>query len=101
MGKALAGDLRTLLGLGEDEGALQDRLYEHADALGAPSRVGRVETLCGFDVFDEGVDVRCQAALAGGADVRMGRIGFLQQRAEKTGVVWQLAAQDLDAEIDV
>ena len=42
-----------------------------------------------------------RALVAGGANVGMGGMGFLQQRAEVAGVVGRLAAQDLTAEIDV
>ena len=53
MGEALASDLGTLFGLGENEGALQDRLDEHTQALRAPGRFGRIEALGGFDIASE------------------------------------------------
>jgi hypothetical protein len=45
--------------------------------------------------------MRRKTLLAGGADFGMGCVSLLQQRAEKTRVVRQFAAQEFDAEIDV
>ena len=50
MPQALDGDVRALFRLGKDEGALQNRLHEVSDALGAPWRAGRMELLRRLDV---------------------------------------------------
>ena len=101
MREAVARDLGALRRLGVDERALQDRLDEIADAFGGPGRLRRIAALGGFDVGDQHGDVRRHALLAGGANVGVGRVGLLHQRAEQAGVVGQFALQDLGAEIDV
>src|ERR1700689_2131113 len=101
MREALPSDFGTLLSLGENERALHDRLDEHAEAFGAPGRIRRIKTLRSFDIAGERVVVRRKAPLAGLADVGMGRVRLLEQRAEKARVVRQVAAQDADAKIDI
>jgi hypothetical protein len=96
-----AGNLRALGGLGEDEGALKDRLDEVADAFGGPGCVGGVEILGGLDVSSEGFNVRGERVLAGGADVGVGRVGLLDKGAEQAGVVGQFAGENSGAEFEV
>src|ERR1039457_1104177 len=96
-----AGSLRALGGLGEDKRTLQDGLHEVADAFGGPGCIGCVEILGGLHVSSEGVDMRGERMLAGGADVGVGRVGLLDKGAEQAGVVGQFAGEDGGAEVEV
>src|SRR5208337_3073434 len=101
MRETFAHDLRTLLCLGEDECALQNRLDEVADAFGAPWRIGRVELFCGGNIARNNRNMRGHPLVAGGADIGMRGVGFLNQRAKETGVVRQIALQNLATKIDI
>jgi hypothetical protein len=96
-----ARNLRTLGGLGEDERALEDGLDEIADALGGPGRVGRIEVFGGLGVAGESFDMGGEGVFAGGAKVRVGGVGLLDEGAEQAGVVGQLAGEDGGAEVEV
>ena len=51
----------------------------------------------GFERLGVAADVPC----ASGAYIRMGLVGFLDDRAGKAGEIWQLARQDRFAKLDV
>ena len=101
MRETLAHDLGALLCLGEDERALQNRLNEIADAFGAPWGVRRIKQLGGFNIAGDDCNVCGHALVASGANLRMRRVGFLHERAKQTGVVGQVAPQNLRPKIDV
>jgi hypothetical protein len=77
------GDLCTALGLGEDEGALQDGLGVQGEALRRPFRANFV-TLHRFG--DVGLDLRCMeadAVIASVADRGIGVVDFLHHRPDE------------------
>ncbi len=101
MRETLAHDLGALLCLGEDDRALQNRLNEIADAFGAPWRLRRIKPLGGFNIAGDDCNVFGHAFVAGGANLRMRRVGLLHEHAKQTGVVGQVALQNLHPKIDV
>jgi hypothetical protein len=99
--ETFARDLGALLHLREYECALQDRLDKIADSLRAPGRIRRIEPLCVFDISRQFGDMGGQGVVTGSTNVGVCRVGFLNQRAEQTRVIWQFALQNLAAKIDV
>src|SRR5882724_2572599 len=99
--EAFAGDLRPVLGLRENERALDHRLRVKREAFGGPFRARRVAPLRLDDVGDEARSVLGDMALAGLADRGMGLVGLLHHRPQETGELGQLALEDRPAEIDV
>ena len=101
MSEVVANHLRIPLGLGEDEGALQNGLNEGSDAFGGPGQVGCVEVFRGLDVAGERGDVRLERLFAGFADIGMSGVGLLDQGAEQASVVSEFAGEDGRAEVQV
>ena len=102
MRDALGGDVRSILRLGENEGALERGLDVEAEAFRRPLRIRRIARFCGGNITGEHVDMRGQMTLAGSADRRVGFVGLLDQRAEQAGEVAQVRPCRMrDAEIDI
>src|ERR1700723_2627242 len=77
-------DFRALPGLGEDEGALEDRLNVQREAFGAASfDAAYAERL--RDIGFETREMLVENPIAGFAYGGVGRIDFLHHRAEQTG----------------
>ena len=99
--KAFRSHLWPLLGLGQDEGTLDDGLDIEREALRAP-RGTRGVAAPGFgDVFGHHRRVFAEVRVARYADGRVRVVDLLDHRAEQAGVVRQRTLQDRDAEIHV
>src|SRR5262245_25285848 len=101
MTDVLDRDLRPILGLGENERALEDGLGEEGEALRGPGSVGGMKALGLGDVFGDFGRVRADVTIARIADGGVGLIGLLDYGSEKAGVLGELSAQDGCAEVDV
>ena len=99
--EALDGDAGTLLGLGENEGTLDDGLGVESEALGAPWHIDAVLAHrfgnVGFDHCGVFTDILVTRL----ADERMRFVDFLHHGAEEASELGQSALEDRLAKIDV
>ena len=92
---------RASLRLRQDEAALNHRLGVQGEALRRPIVRSAVLAHRGANVDLERPRVAPDAALAGGADVRMGPVGLLNDRADKASEIRQVAGQEGFAKLDI
>src|SRR5450631_1287929 len=101
MAKALSGDLRSALGLGQDEGPLDHRLGIKTETLRAPIRIGRIAGLGFANVLGNFSGMSTDIGPAGVANGGMGFECLLHHRAKQTGEFGQGALQNCLTKIDV
>src|SRR5271154_2724978 len=89
------------LGLGEDEGALDDGLGMEREALGGPIAAYVVFPHRLADISFERSRMSADRSFARGADLGMGRISLLDDGPGKAGEFRQLAGQDRLAKVDI
>jgi hypothetical protein len=95
------GNRRTLVCLGENEGALGNRLHMQGEALGAPLSIAAVGVQRRGDVQFKHGDVFAEASLAGLTDCRMRLVSLLHHGAHETGEFGQRPFEERLAKLHI
>src|SRR5262249_40218322 len=93
--------LSILLGLGQDDRALNDRNHVLGQAQGAPTRSGGVFQLRLLQIFFQKLRLLAEAGRAHRANLRVGLGQFLGERSQQTTLLGPGIARHLAEEIDV